>query len=89
MTVYIRSQKKFKTLRTDLTKDKSNYRLTVDYLKDYNLFKNLVDKFKNKIFFINMNEIITFLDKNPRLIRYQKNILKNEKFINDLKRDKI
>ena len=89
VTVYIRSQKKFKTLRTDLTKDKSNYRLTVDYLKDYNLFKNLVDKFKNKIFFINMNEIITFLDKNPRLIRYQKNILKNEKFINDLKRDKI
>ena len=89
VTVYIRSQKKFKTLRTDLTKDKSNYRLTVDYLKDYNLFKNLVDKFKNKIFFINMNEIITFLDKNPRLTKYQNNILKNEKFINDLKRDKI
>ena len=36
-----------------------------------------------------MNEIITFLDKNPRLTKYQNNILKNEKFINDLKRDKI
>lgn len=89
VTMHIRRQKKFKTLRTDLIKDKSNYRLTVDYLKDYNLFKNLIDKFKNKIFFVKMNQIIRFLDKNPRLIKYQKKILRNEKFINDLKRDKI
>ena len=89
VTLYIRRQKKFKTLRTDLTKDKSNYRLTVDYLKDYNLFKNLIDKFKNKIFYVEMNEITEFLDKNPRLIKYQKKILRNEKFIKDLKRDKI
>ena len=89
VTVYIRKQKKFKILRTDLTKNKSNYRLTVDYLKDYNLFKNLIDEFKNKIFFVGMNEIIRFLDKNPRLTKYQKKILRNEKFINDQKRENI
>ena len=89
VTVYIRKQKKFKILRTDLKKNKSNYRLTVDYLKDYNLFKNLIDKFKSKIFFVGMEEIIRFLDKHPRLIKYQKKILRNEKFINDQKRDNI
>ena len=69
--------------------DKSNYRLTVDYLKDFNLFKNIIDNFKQKIFFVSMNEIIKFLDKNPRLIKYQKKILRNEKLISDMKRDKI
>ena len=89
VTVYIRKKKRFKILRTDLTKNKSNYRLTVDYLKDYNLFKSLIDKFKSKIFFVGMNEIIRFLDKNPRLTKYQKKILRNEKFIKDQKRDNI
>ena len=89
VTVYIRKNSKFKTFRTDLMKDKSNYRLTVDYLKDFNLFKNIIDNFKQKIFFVSMNEIIKFLDKNPRLIKYQKKILRNEKLISDMKRDKI
>lgn len=88
VTVYIRSQKKFKTFRTDLIKDKSNYRLTVDYLNDYNLFKKLINKFKKKIFSIKMGEITRFLDQNPRLISYQKKILRNEKFLIDLKKEK-
>ncbi len=89
VTVYIRKNNKFKTFRTDLNKDKSNYRLTVDYLKDFNLFKKIIDQFKQKIFFVSMNEIIKFLDKNPRMIKYQKKILRNEKLILDMKRDKI
>ena len=89
VTVYIRKNSKFKTFRTDLMKDKSNYRLTVDYLKDFNLFKKIIDQFKQKIFFVSMNEIIKFLDRNPRLIKYQKKILRNEKLILDMKRDNI
>ena len=36
-----------------------------------------------------MNEIIRFLDKNPRISKYQKKILRKEKFIKDQKRDNI
>ena len=36
-----------------------------------------------------MNEIIKFLDKNPKLIKYQSKILRNEKFLSDMRRDKI
>ncbi len=89
VTAYIRRQKRFKILRTDLLKDMSNFRLTIDYPKDYNLFKYLIDKFKSKIFFVGMNEIIKYLKKNPSLIEYQKKILRNEKFIIDQKRDGI
>ena len=49
VTVYIRKNNKL-NFRTDLNKDKSNYRLTIDYLKDFNLFKNIIDQFKQKIF---------------------------------------
>lgn len=89
VTAYIRRQKRFKILRTDLLKDMSNFRLTIDYPKDYNLFKYLIDKFKSKIFFVGMIEIIKYLKKNPSLIEYQKKILRNEKFIIDQKRDDI
>ena len=89
VTVYIRNNSKFKTFRSDLSKDNSHYRLTIDYLKDFNLFKNIIDQFKKKIFYIRMNEIIKFLDKNPKLIKYQSKILRNEKFLSDVKRDKI
>ena len=89
VTVYIRSKNNFKTSRTDLINDKSNYRLTVDYLKDYNLFKNIIDEFRDNIYTVKMNEILRFLDKNPELTKYQKKIRRNQKLIDDLKRDEI
>ena len=89
VTVYIRNCRKFKIFRTDLLKDISKYRLTIDYLKDFVLFKKIIDKFKNKIFLVSMYQIVNFLNKNPNLIKYQSNILRNEKLLNDLKRDKF
>ena len=72
-----------------MLKDISKYRLTIDYLKDFVLFKKIIDKFKNKIFLVSMYQIVNFLNKNPNLIKYQSNILRNEKLLNDLKRDKF
>ena len=89
VTVYIRNYRKFKIFRIDLLKDISKYRLTIDYLKDFVLFKKIIDKFKKKIFLASMYQIINFLDKNPNLIKYQSKILRNEKLLNDLKRDKF
>tara|TARA_B100000963_G_scaffold362021_2_gene402184 strand:- start:27089 stop:27847 length:759 start_codon:yes stop_codon:yes gene_type:complete len=89
VTVYIRRSGRFKTYRTDLSKDKSKYRLTVDHPNDFVLFKKIINKFTSRIYTVGMNEIINFLEKNPKFIKYQKKILRNEKFIYDLKRDKI
>ena len=61
----------------------------MDYLKDYNLFKNIIDEFKDNIYTVKMNEILRFLDKNPELTKYQKKIRRNQKLIDDLKRDEI
>ena len=53
-----------------MNKNLSKYRLTVDYSKVY-LFKKLIDKFKNNIFILSMDKILKFIDKNPKLVRYQ------------------
>ena len=89
VTVFIRKSNRFNTHRTDLVNDKSKYRLTIDYLNDFNLFKKIINKFKKKIFFTSMYQILKFLDKNPKHTKYQRKILRNEKLINDLKKDKI
>ena len=88
VTYYIRKQKIFKILRTDMSKNLSHYRLTVDYSKDFNLFKKLIDKFNNNIFLLSMDKILNFIDRNPKLVRYQKGILRNEKFLKSLEKDK-
>lgn len=87
VTYYMRKENNFKILRSDLDKDMSQYRLTIDYIYDYELFKKIIDKFKNKIFKIRMSTIINFLKLNPKLIKYQKKIVRNEKFKADLKRE--
>ena len=35
-----------------------------------------------------MDKILKFIDKNPKLIRYQKNILRSENFCESLEKDK-
>ena len=89
VTLYMRRSNKFRIYKENLRINKSNYRITVDYLKDFILFKKIIDKFGNKIFFLKMKEIIKFLDENPRWIKYQTKIVRNEKFKKDLQRDKI
>ena len=51
----------------------SGYRLTVDYPQDFKLFKSLLDRYRDKIYFLKMREIINFINQNPKLIKYQKN----------------
>ena len=89
VTPFFRRYKKFNISRKDFYKDVSKYRLTVDYPSDFRLFKNFVNNFGNKIYSVNMREIIKFLKKKPKLINYQKKIIRNEKLINDIEMDSI
>ena len=89
VTLFFRRNKNFKIFRKDLNKDMSGYRLTVDYPQDFKLFKSLLDRYRDKIYFLKMREIINFINQNPKLIKYQKKIIRNEKLIKDIERDNI
>lgn len=87
VTLFMRRFKKFKIKRYDLKKNISKYRLTIDYAKDFNLFKKIVQYFGKKIKFVKMSDLITYLSENPRLIKYQKKIIRNYSLKKDISKD--
>ena len=56
---------KFKSFRTDLTYNHSNYRLTVDYLEDFIVVTKIIDALYSKDVIFTMEDIFKFLDQNP------------------------
>jgi len=89
VTVFMRQFKKFKSKRYDQKNNLSKYRLTIDFFKDFKLFTKIIDHFGEKIFFTSMDDIVKFLSKNQKLINYQKKLIRNQSFYNDLLRDKL
>ena len=67
--IYMTARDKFKLLERPFKEDLSNYRLTIDYIEDYNLikiiFKNLYPE--NPLF--DLSDIINLLLENPELTR--------------------
>jgi len=68
-----------------------NYRLTIDYIEDYNFFKKLFLKMGTEIYSLSEYDIIDFLDKNQDLVKinsfrsydYKKRWLSQSKKINE------
>jgi spore coat polysaccharide biosynthesis protein SpsF (cytidylyltransferase family) len=87
VTPYMYNSNKFKFKRKDLKKDLSKYRFCIDYKNDFNLFKKILNHFKNKVYNINMIELVNYVKKNPRLIEYQKLIKRNEGWSSILLKD--
>ena len=87
VTLFMRRFKKFKIKRYDLKKNISKYRLTIDYAKDFNLFKKIVQYFGKKVKFVKMSDLITYLSENPRLIKYQKKIIRNYSLKKDISKE--
>ena len=71
VTFYMWKYEKFKIKRYNINKDLSNYRYTVDYLKDFKLICSMIDFFKDKITTIKMSDIIEYIDKIQKVL-YQK-----------------
>ena len=64
--------KKFKIKKYNEKRNLSKYRYTVDYPEDFKLICSMIDHFGDEIININMGQIIRYIDKNPKLILYQK-----------------
>jgi spore coat polysaccharide biosynthesis protein SpsF (cytidylyltransferase family) len=78
---------KFKFKKKNLRKNLSKYRFCIDYKNDFNLFKKILNHFENKVYNIKMSELVNFVKKNPRLIKYQKLIKRNEGWSSVLLKD--
>ena len=87
VTPYIYNSSKFKFKRKDLKKDLSKYRFCIDYEKDFSLFCEIINHFKNRIYNVNMMDLVNYVKKNPGLIKYQKLIKRNEGWTSVLAKD--
>ena len=88
VTKYIWKSKKFKCFRLDNKIDLSKYRYTIDIAEDFVLFKSILKKYKNFLK-LDMKKIIKFIDQNPRLTEYQKNIRRNFGWDESLAKDRV
>ncbi len=88
VTKYFWKSKKFRCYRYDNLIDLSKYRYTIDIAEDFNLFKSILKKYKNFLK-LDMKKIVQFIDQNPGLIKYQKNIKRNFGWNESLKKDKL
>ena len=77
----------FKIYRHDLKTDLSNYRLTLDYKEDYLLIKEIIEHFNDEKLLFTMEDIITFLETNPDIVKINKHIEKNMGWQKSLERD--
>ena len=87
VTPYMYNSNKFKFKKKNLRKNLSKYRFCIDYKNDFNLFKKILNHFENKVYNIKMSELVNFVKKNPRLIKYQKLIKRNEGWSSVLLKD--
>jgi|TARA_B110000037_G_C16970543_1_gene444840 spore coat polysaccharide biosynthesis protein SpsF len=90
VTKYMTESKKFRTSKINIKKDYSNYRYTLDTHEDFKLFCNILDNFGiKKILTLKMEDLIQFLDQNPKIVRYQKKLKRNFGWKSSLEKDKL
>ena len=87
VTPYMYNSKKFKIKRKELKKDISKLRFCIDYQSDFNFFVKLIKYFKNRIYDISMLDLVSHVKKKPKLIYYQKKIVRNQGWYSSLKKD--
>ena len=76
-------------LRSKENTNYSKYRFTLDYPKDFILITKIMDYFKDQIYSCTTNQIVNFIKKNKKLIKYQKKISRYDGWKPSLKKDKI
>lgn len=87
VTPFIKNNKKFKKLNVRNSQDLSNFRWTVDRIEDLKLVRKLISKIKKRP--ILMTDILEVFSKEPELIEINKNYIKDEGYLNSLKKDHI
>ena len=68
-------QKKFKIHSVDLEKDLSKFRFNLDYQEDYDLIKQVFQKFLPKNKFFKIVDVISWLDNNSEVFDINSHII--------------
>ncbi len=63
---------KIKEILAHKNLSRPKWRLTIDYLEDFELLTTIFEKLKTKKHFISYKELVFFLDKNPKLLKLNK-----------------
>ena len=78
----------FKLGNIENDENQSDIRLTVDHKIDFDLIQIIIEHFKECKYF-SMNQLTSFLNKNPQLKEMNSNISHYEGYLKSLKEDKI
>lgn len=87
VTLYINQNDKHKRLILENSRDDSQYRYTIDERIDLQVVEAILNYFyKTKNIGFSYNEIIEYLTKNPQISQINQNIIRNEGYLNSLRR---
>jgi spore coat polysaccharide biosynthesis protein SpsF (cytidylyltransferase family) len=90
VTPYIRNhQQMFKVVSVDHPVNLGAHRWTLDEKKDYMFLKELFDGLYRKNTYFGMNDILRFLEKNPKIININAAITRNEGYTRSLRNEKV
>lgn len=90
VTPYIwNNSKKFKIYKINAKEDLSKFRLNLDYHDDYKLLKVILENLYSKERVFSLEEIIKFLEKNPKFLEINSHIKNDEGWEKSKNKDKI
>jgi len=79
---------KYKIFRVDNNTDVSKYRLTLDYEEDYQVIKKVFEELYIDNSRFSMDDVISWLEKNPQVRKMNANIRPNQGWKKALEEDK-
>ena len=85
---FIQHPELFSIFRHDLPEDLSKYRLTVDYLEDFEIVKAILNSLYSKNPLFTLGDIIDFLESNPEIFNINAHIKSNQGWHSAYEKDK-
>ena len=87
VTFYMWRTGNFRSYRVDMDSDYSKYRLTVDYLEDFEVVKQVIMNLYHGNAQYKLHDIVTFLEAKPELLALQRDIKRHAGWVSAFKRD--
>ena len=88
VTPYIhRNFTKFRILNVPYSANKSYLRLTLDTPQDLQVIRTVISELFSDDRYVHLDEIVSFLDQMPDLTKINASIIRNEGYLNSLKKD--
>jgi len=88
VTFYMWKTEKFRTFRLDPQQDLSQYRFTIDYPEDFEVIQAIFEHLYPSNLEFSMDDLIHFMELNPKLKTLQQNIVRNAGWESSFERDR-